>query len=95
MSTDPKERYMRAAHGMQTGVAADQLHGSSDGTSKHLRVGINAAQSDHSGLVTLLIAKGLFTEEEYLEAIADAMERERDRYEAHLKEHYGLTIKLG
>jgi|SRR5579885_1759095 len=78
---DDIERYSAAAHGMQTGVAFDQSRGSNDGTPKHLRVGINAAMADHAGLVTLLIDKGVFTREEYTKAIADSMEREKQRYE--------------
>lgn len=88
------ERWHAAAHGMQTGVAWEHGRGSDDGTPKHLRVGINTALSDHAGLVRLLIKKGLITEEEYLEAIADAMEEERDRYEKRIMAEHGVSIKL-
>lgn len=86
-------RYQAAAHAMQSGVAYDP-----DVTSqqpKHLRVGINAALVDHGGLVMLLIKKGLITEEEYFRAIAEAMEGERDRYEADLSKKFGKPITLG
>lgn len=89
------ERYKAAAHGMQTGVAFDLERGDQSGTPKHLRVGINVAMSDHAALVTLLMAKGLFTEIEYLEALADAMEAERKRYEQHLDVAHGLKVTLG
>lgn len=87
-------RWKAAAHGMQTGVAFDHEKGSDDGTPKHLRVGINSAMADHAGLVKLLISKGVITEEEYLEAIADSMEEERDRYEQHLELKHGAKVKL-
>jgi sirohydrochlorin ferrochelatase len=79
---DDQQRYLDAAHGMQTGVAyligrGDDAHT----TPKSLRVGVNSAMCDHAALVRLLIAKGLFTQEEYTKEVADEMERERDRYE--------------
>ena len=78
-----KERYARAAHAMQTGVAYEMNKGGRDPATepKHLRVGINAAMADHEGLVRLLIRKGLITDEEYREAIADSMEAELKRYQ--------------
>lgn len=79
---------------MQSGVAFEQGFDPSDGSPKHLRVGINAAMSDHGGLVRLLIEKGLISEDEYTKAIADEMEREKERYEARLSEHYGKKITL-
>lgn len=96
-----RERYKAALHAMQSGVAAemgdisgvalaleDELRGSAT-SPKHLRVGINAAMSDHAALVRLLIAKGLFTMEEYEKELADEMEREKARYEARLSEQHG------
>lgn len=82
---DDQQRYLEAAHGMQAGVAAVMgLGDSSETTPKHLRVGINSAMCDHAALVRLLIAKGLFTEQEYAKEVADEMERERDRYELRI-----------
>lgn len=84
-------RWHAAAHAMQTGVAY-QLEipefADGQGSPKHLRVGVNVALSDHGALVDLLIKKGVITEEEYLEAIADKMEEERDRYQDQLQEYY-------
>jgi hypothetical protein len=87
-------RHAAAAHAMQTGVAYEHSRDASDGTPKHLRVGINAAMADHGGLVRLLIAKGVFTEDEYVEAVADSMEAEAKRYEEHLSRVYGAKISL-
>jgi hypothetical protein len=78
------DRYFAAGHAMQTGVKLDHERGSTDGTPKHLRVGINSRAVDHTGLVKLLIAKGILTEDEYQKAIADEMEEEVERYRSRL-----------
>lgn len=78
MSAEDIARYQAAVHAMQTGVALSMP--SEETEPKHLRVGINAAMSDHGGLVALLVEKGIISWEEYVKAIADAMERERDSY---------------
>lgn len=83
-----EERYHAAAHAMQTGV--EFFPDKKDQTPKHLRVGINAAMSDQSGLVMLLIEKGIITKEEYLKSIADAMEREVDAYRKKIAGEYGV-----
>lgn len=85
MSED-RARYLHHSHRMQTGV--EYLKDKGDQTPKMLRVGVNAAMSDQAGLVTLLIEKGVFTSEEYTKAVADAMEREADSYEAKVKQQY-------
>lgn len=77
--------YEQHAHRMQTGVAYFENR-SSECTSKHLRVGVNAAMSDQGGLARLLIKKGVFTEEEYIEAITDAMRQEADAYESRIQQ---------
>jgi hypothetical protein len=83
MSEDT-ERYAAAAHAMQTGVAYDMGNGSRDTEPKHLRVGVNSALVSVGGLATLLIDKGIITQEEYEGAMADAMEREADEYRKRL-----------
>jgi hypothetical protein len=84
-----RTRYLAAAHAMQSGVAAKMEIDPSETTPKHLRVGVNAAMSDQGGLAALLVAKGVITEEEYVAAMADAMEREKALYEEWLREHLG------
>jgi sirohydrochlorin ferrochelatase len=82
---DDKERYMEAAHAMQSVVAAVMGMGDLEETTpKHLRVGVNSALCSHAALVRLLTAKGLFTEEEYVKEVADEMEREKERYEKRI-----------
>ena len=85
------ERYERAAHRVQTAVAffperpRDQY--------KDLRTGLDLSKSDMGGLATLLIAKGVFTLEEYLCAIADAAEREATSKEDELSVRYGINVR--
>lgn len=77
-------RWMAASHAMQSGVAMEMNHRPELTQPKHLRVGVNTALADHGSLVRLLIAKGIITELEYLEAIAEGMEREKANYETAL-----------
>lgn len=62
---------------------------------KHVRHGLNSCFVNDEGLATLLIAKGIITRPEYHEAIADAAERERARYEKLLTERFGKPVTLG
>lgn len=70
------ERYGAAMHGVQTGIKILLETGDEFASPKHLRVGINSAMATDKGLANLLIAKGVFTEEEYVEAMAVAAEEE-------------------
>lgn len=83
------QRYLAAAHAMQSGVAHKMHVDPSETSPKHLRVGVNSAMVDAAAVARLLIAKGVFTEDEYYAAIADQMEREKALYEQFLKDHYG------
>lgn len=104
MTDDPKrhpiiddlKRHHEAAHAMQSGVSWEIEVGLdyAAATPKQLRTGINAAMSDQCGLVTLLIAKGVFTKEEYVAALANSMEDEKKRYEEKLSERLGKKITL-
>jgi hypothetical protein len=88
-----KLSYHEAAAAMQAGVAlAQQIDGE---TPKSLRVGINAALIEVSVLSAMLIARGLFTEAEYAEALADGMRREVASYERDLSERTGMNVTLG
>ena len=94
MSPRDADRYVAAAHAMQSGVAAEHARGSRDGEPKHLRVGVNSALVNDRALAELLIAKGVFTEDEYVAAVADAMEAEAAAYEARLTEQLGTRVTL-
>lgn len=94
------DRYHAAAHAVQSGVAmemnVERAGDDNRSTSpKHLRVGIATAKAEQGGLATLLIAKGVFTSEEYTAAMADAMEGEQAIYERRLSGMLGREIKLG
>lgn len=91
-----KERYEAAVHAMQSGVAMKMNYDGTETEPKHLRVALNAALVEHSALAGLLVAKGLITDDEYVKALADAMEAEKRRYEAWLRERLGSdSITLG
>lgn len=91
---DARQRYLAAAHAMQSGVAMEMNYDSTATEPKHLRVGVNSAMSDLGGLARLLIAKGIITEEEYFTAVADAMEAEKASYARHLTQRVGATVNL-
>lgn len=59
---------------------ATMMHRNGECEPKHLRVGINTAMVDSAALARILIAKGLFTWDEYAAELADEMEREVLRY---------------
>lgn len=79
---------------MQSGVAAKMNIDSGETTPKHLRVGVNSAMVDSAAVARLLIEKGVFTKNEYVEAVTVEMEREAKRYENYLTDHYGKPITL-
>lgn len=89
----PQERYVAAMHAMQSGIATDMEtdpSGSKGATTpKQLRVGVNSALVNDAALATLLIAKGIITRDEYVEAVADAAEAEQARYEQLLSDRFG------
>lgn len=91
---EKKQRYQQLMRAMQSGVAASLELGSDEATPKHLRVGVNAAMSEQGALASLMIEKGLFTEEEYLDALIEYAEREVDRYERMLSERTGSNVSL-
>lgn len=90
------DRYYRACHAMQTGVAQEmaQPERMTATEPKHLRVGVNSAMVSQAALVRLLIAKGILTEEEYTKENADEMEREVERYEERLSQLLQVKVKL-
>lgn len=89
------ERYERAAHAMQSGVAREIGSGVSRETEpKHLRVGVNSALVDSAALAKLLIARGIITEREYIKAIADQMEEEAESYRKRISSRLGRTVDL-
>jgi hypothetical protein len=85
--------YAAALHGIQSAVKFEVEHTVNRGTLehvKHLRVGIDARAADAQGLATLLIAKGVFTAEEYAEHMRLAANEELARYTEHVRRVFGL-----
>lgn len=74
--------YVAAAHGVQTAIAHSINTGGKAHEPKHLRVGIDTSKADMLGLAELLIAKGVFTGEEYAEYMRLAMNEELAMREA-------------
>jgi hypothetical protein len=68
-------KYHALAHAIQSAIAY-QMNYSDFAEPKHLRVGIDITKGEQGGLARLLIAKGLITEDEYLDAMIDGLERE-------------------
>jgi len=88
--------YEEAAHAMQSGVAqVMNFPGGGLATEpKHLRVGVNSALVDQQAVAQLLIDKGVFTEEEYLEYVRLAMNDEVNRYQEQVSEMMGNKVTL-
>lgn len=92
-----KERYVAALHAMQSGVAG--ILGkigphTGECSPKHLRVGVNAAMIDCGAVAKLLVEKGIFTDEEYAEALAEMAEKDQKSYEEKLTEMTGIKVTL-
>ena len=85
------ERYRRAAHRVQTALAFMPDH--ENMTLKNLRTGIDMSKADQAGLAALLMEKGLFTLEEYIEALAKSAEREADQYEDEVSIRVGINVR--
>lgn len=93
MSQEDQRRWKAAAHAVQSGVATEMEFRREH--PKHLRTGINIAMTDLGSLARLLVEKGVITLDEYEKAIADGMEAEKARYEAHLSGLLGSKVTLG
>lgn len=89
---DFDKRHRELLHAIQSGVEYDVNKRSLE--AKHLRVGITSALVEHGALVKLLIAKEVFTEVEYAEALIEGLEREVREWEQRLEKHYGTKIVL-
>jgi hypothetical protein len=88
--------YDEAAHGVQSAIRYEMTQrGFGDSGTvvdmvKHLRTGIDMRAADAGGLAGLLIAKGIFTADEYMEHMRLAANEELARYQDHCRKVYGL-----
>src|SRR3990167_3256929 len=89
-----QERYQTAVHAMQAGVALWMGIDPAETTPKHLRVGVNSALLDSAALAKLLLAKGVFTDEEYALALVEMVEAEVEHYRSRLEKSYGTAVTL-
>jgi len=76
---------------MQTGVAMKMNFDSSETEPKHLRVGVNSAMVETATLFTILMNKGIFTQEEFDIELTRQMNLEADKYEKEIQAHYPNT----
>jgi hypothetical protein len=96
---DLKLDYVAAAHGVQSAVRFEMsMKGMDDDVNpalnmlKHLRTGLDMRAADAGGLAGLLIKKGVFTEDEYLEAMRLAANEELARYTEHCNTTYKVNV---
>ena len=88
--------YHALAHAMQSGVAMKMNYDESDVSPKHLRVGVNSAMVETGAIAKLLMQKGVFTEEEYYQALVELMQNEVKLYKEWLTVRLGnVNIELG
>ena len=83
MATD----YKKHAHAVQTAIEFNPNKRPCE--PKHLRVGIDMSKADMAGLAELLIAKGVFTLEEYIAAITKSARDEAMRHRDALAAEIG------
>lgn len=86
--------YQSAQHAMQAGVALMVSYEPGETQPKHLRVGINTALCDNAALARLLIEKGIITEDDFVKAITQEMNREVQRYKERIQRHLGGTTEV-
>lgn len=94
MNATQKRRYDTAVHTYQSAIAFQITRLGENGAgadAKHLRVGINSAMSDHGALAKLLIEKGVFTNDEYFEAIVQMAEHEASLLATMTRQKCGLS----
>lgn len=86
-----RNRYQTLLHGLQQAVAEEV----SDPRLQPFRIGLNTCMSDNQGLAQLLINKGVITEVEYLQAIADELEQLVHAYEQQVLKRTGRRVRYG
>lgn len=90
---EAEARYRAAVHAVQSGVATMMNYDPNSTSRKHLRTGVNSALVSNTALVKLLEAKGLISGDEYMTALADEMEAERDRYRQEIADTTGVDVE--
>jgi hypothetical protein len=85
--------YHAAGHAIQSAIAlriqrTGENAAGADG--KHLRTGLDMGKADHAALVDLLISKGIFTQDEYLDKVLHWTKVEADFQAKTTRERCGL-----
>lgn len=93
--------YAHLTHAVQSGVSWDQrtwkptpedrVHNTEG---KSLRTGLNVVLCSHSALATLLMEKGVISEEEYFDACNMQLAEEMKNYERKLSARIGKDVTL-
>jgi hypothetical protein len=93
-----QSEYYLLLHAVQSGVKTLIEHEGLGDTSfagpKHLRVGIDSSIIQTSALATLMMRKGLITEEEYWETQVEFFRNEVTSYEERLSQLMGGKVSL-
>lgn len=89
-----KNRYHEACHAVRRGVDRKWEFDSIDTNTTELRVAINGLIAESNAMAILLLDKGIFTEIEYFNGLADAMESIKSAYEGWLSSELGTRTKL-
>jgi len=86
-----RAKLIRLGHAMQSGVAFTMPIDPKATSVKHLRVGVNNALINNAAIASLLMQKGIITEEEYLRELITWTEQDIERYREQLQAHYPGT----
>jgi hypothetical protein len=89
-----KVRFETAMHAVMTGVGYAIVKDPKHRDPKQNRTGLNSALLGQGAIAKLLIDKGVFTEEEYWNELANFAEAEKKTYEDLLSELFGTVIVL-
>lgn len=91
-TAEQAQKLQHLAHRVQSAIAffegRQQMFGTryAEIEPKHLRVGVNSALIDSAALARLLFRKGIFTAEEYYDALIETWEQEVDDYRSRVKQ---------
>ena len=83
---DAKAVYYQRMHAVQSAIAFSLSTGAVDASPKHLRVGVDSAMVQIGATGMILIEKGVCTELEYFQAMAEFASRELESREAEMPE---------
>lgn len=90
----PYDRYVAAMRALESWVAVKARMEPAETNPQQLRLGVNSALLQQSALVQLLANKGLISEDEFLEAMANAAEQEVARYQQWVSATTGVEVSL-